>query len=105
MDLVPSQELTALRDTVHRYLTENYGFPQRCKLLEQHDQSRARWRTLAQLGWLGTEVPENCGGSGSAPQMTAVLLDEFGRFLVPEPLLACGVLPSRLIDAAPDEDA
>lgn len=104
MDLAPSQEQAALRDAVHRYLTEHYSFPQRCALLEQHAGSRTRWRTLGDLGWLGIEAPEDCGGSGGTAQLTAVLLDEFGRFLAPEPLLACAVLPTQLIVESADAD-
>ncbi len=104
MDFKPSQEQEALREVVHRYLTDNYSFPQRRTLLEQHERLRSRWRALAELGWLGIEVPEDCGGSGGTPHLTATLLDEFGRFLVPEPLLACAVLPARLIGEAADVD-
>jgi len=105
MQLVASPEQTVLRDNVHRYLTEHYSFPQRCAMLsDAHGCCRGRWKALAQLGWLGIEVPEAFGGSDDTPVETAVVLDEFGRFLVPEPLLACAVLPARLLTEGADAE-
>ena len=98
MQLLPSPEQTLLRQNVHGYLSENYSFPQRCTMLrDAHGLCRERWKALAQLGWLGIEVPESFGGSDNKPEDTAIILDEFGRFLVPEPLLACALLPARLL--------
>jgi alkylation response protein AidB-like acyl-CoA dehydrogenase len=105
MQLVPSPEQTVLRDNVHRYLTEHYSFPQRCAMLsEARGFCRGRWKALAQLGWLGIEAPEAFGGSDDTPAETAVVLDEFGRFLVPEPLLACATLPARLLIECADAE-
>jgi alkylation response protein AidB-like acyl-CoA dehydrogenase len=98
MQLLPSPEQTLLRQNVHGYLTEHYSFPQRCNMLhDAHGLRQERWKALAQLGWLGIEVPEAFGGSDDTPAETAIVLDEFGRFLVPEPLLACALLPARLL--------
>jgi alkylation response protein AidB-like acyl-CoA dehydrogenase len=105
MQLVPSSEQTILRQNVHRYLSEHYSFPQRCAIVrDEHGICRERWKTLAQLGWLGIEVPERFGGSDTTPAETAIVLDEFGRFLVPEPLLACAVLPARLLIEAAEAE-
>jgi alkylation response protein AidB-like acyl-CoA dehydrogenase len=98
MRLAPSPEQTVLRQNVHSYLTEHYSFPQRCTMLrDEHGLSRDRWKAFAQLGWLGIEIPEAFSGSENTPEETAIVLDEFGRFLVPEPLLSCAVLPARLL--------
>jgi alkylation response protein AidB-like acyl-CoA dehydrogenase len=98
MQLAPSPEQIVLRHDVHSYLAEHYSFPQRCAMLrDSHGVCRNRWKALAQLGWLGIEVPERFGGSDSTLEETAIILDEFGRFLVPEPLLACAMLPARLL--------
>ncbi len=103
MQLVPSPEQTLLRNNAHSYLTEHYSFPQRCAILQEgYGISRERWKAIAQLGWLGIEVPEIFGGSNSTPEETAIILDEFGRFLAPEPLLACAVAPARLLLEAAD---
>lgn len=105
MQLAPSPEQTVLRHDVHSYLTDHYSFPQRCAMLrDAHSFCRERWKAVAQLGWLGIEVPEALGGSDGTPADTAVVLDEFGRFLVPEPLLACAMLPARLLIEAADAE-
>jgi len=94
MELVQSAERAALRDVVHRYLSEHYDFQQRRRTLQSEPGfTRARWCEFAQLGWLGAAVPEALGGSGGTAGDVAVILDEFGRFLVLEPLLSCAVLP------------
>lgn len=105
MQLMPSPEQTLLRQNVHGYLTEHYSFPQRCAILQNaHGFCRERWKAFAQLGWLGIEVPEEFGGSDDTAEETAIVLDEFGRFLVVEPLLACAVLPARLLTETADAE-
>lgn len=105
MQFTPSTEQAVLRDTVHRYLRENYSFPQRRVMLQHaNGLSRERWQALADLGWLGTDVSESFGGSGGSLQDTAVIASEFGRFLVLEPLLTCAVLPACLLRLAATAD-
>ena len=58
---------------------------------------RARWREMAELGWLGIRVPEQFGGSGLALADAAALLTETGRGLGPEPLSAVSILAARAI--------
>ena len=55
---------------------------------------RARWQAIAGLGWTGLCVPEAYGGSGCGVAEAAVLLEQFGRALAPEPLLASALLPA-----------
>ena len=58
---------------------------------------RARWREMAELGWLGIRVPEQFGGSGLTLADAAALLTETGRGLGPEPLSAVAILAARAI--------
>ncbi|HET9820553.1 MAG TPA: acyl-CoA dehydrogenase family protein [Burkholderiaceae bacterium] len=57
-----------------------------------HD--RARWQRMAGLGWLGLCLPESLGGSGLGVAEAAVLLEQCGRALAPEPLVAGALLPA-----------
>ena len=59
------------------------------------------------MGWLAAAVPEEHGGLGFGPIELALLGEEFGRHLVPEPFNACGVLPAVLIRrvVTPDQQA
>jgi alkylation response protein AidB-like acyl-CoA dehydrogenase len=59
------------------------------ELIELHDELRsvarellgkgADWSRLAEVGWLGLEVPEALDGSGATFAETAVVLEELGR--------------------------
>ena len=53
---------------------------------------RTLWQRLADLGWLGTAVPEAHGGSGLDAVTLCVLAEEAGRALaaVPFTASACG---------------
>jgi len=50
------------------------------------------WRQMAELGWLGLVLPEPYEGSGGSMMDLAVLLEEFGRALVPGPFVPTAVL-------------
>jgi alkylation response protein AidB-like acyl-CoA dehydrogenase len=45
------------------------------------------WRQMGDLGWLGLVLPEEYGGSGGTMVDLVVLLEEFGRALVPGPFV------------------
>jgi alkylation response protein AidB-like acyl-CoA dehydrogenase len=52
----------------------------------------AVWRQMADLGWLGLFYPESVGGLGLSFFDLSLVLEELGKTLVPEPLLASVVL-------------
>jgi len=54
---------------------------------------RARWREMAALGWLGLCLPEAYGGSGCSLAQASLLLEQCGRALAPEPLIAGALTP------------
>lgn len=54
-------------------------------LLAEHEPS---WQELAELGWLGVSVPEELGGAGLGFVEEAVVIEELGRVLSPQPYLA-----------------
>lgn len=68
--------------------------------------SREVWKALAEAGWLGLRVPEAHGGAGLGMPEVAALCDVFGEALLPEPYVACGLIPSLLLagGAAPLRD-
>ena len=59
--------------------------------------SREVWKALAEAGWLGLRVPEAHGGAGLGMTEVAALCDVFGEALLPEPYVACGLIPAALI--------
>jgi len=50
------------------------------------------WKQMAELGWLGLCVPEADGGFGARFIDLALVLEQLGTTLVPEPILATCVL-------------
>ena len=50
------------------------------------------WAQLAEMGWLGLEVPEALGGSGATFAEVAVVLQEMGRAAAVGPYLGTAVL-------------
>ncbi|SAI65420.1 acyl-CoA dehydrogenase [Bordetella ansorpii] len=58
---------------------------------------RAVWREIAEMGWLGMNVPEALGGLGLGAAALAAVLEEAGRAQLPEPLLAAAVLPTGVL--------
>lgn len=62
------------------------------------------WERMAAMGWMGLAFPERCGGSGGSLTDLAVLLEEFGRALVPGPFFETTAMVGLTILDAADED-
>jgi alkylation response protein AidB-like acyl-CoA dehydrogenase len=50
------------------------------------------WKKMAEQGWMGLIIPEEYGGAGMTLCELTVLLEEFGRALVPGPFISTVVL-------------
>jgi alkylation response protein AidB-like acyl-CoA dehydrogenase len=50
------------------------------------------WKEMGELGWLSVPFPESVGGFGGSFADVALVLEQLGRTLVPEPYLASVVL-------------
>ena len=59
---------------------------------DERGYSEALWQGMAQQGWQGLPVPEADGGSGLSFLDLCILLEEFGRALVPGPFISTVVL-------------
>ena len=81
-----SDEQEMLRDQARRFLAENSSPQHVRKILEGADTYDADlWKGMAELGWLGTAVPEEYGGIGLSHVDLCVLAEEIGRALAPVP--------------------
>lgn len=58
------------------------------------------WKEMAQLGWVGVNLPENYGGSAMGFADLCLLLEETGRNLMPEPFVETIVVGAGLIAEA-----
>ena len=93
MDFSFSPEQTLLRDSIERFVQQDYTFDMRQKLVRTElGYSTGNWRQFAELGWLGVSFAEADGGFGGGPIETMLMMEQIGRGLVAEPYLPTVVL-------------
>ena len=61
------------------------------------------WRKMAEQGWMGLIVPEQYGGVGMGFLDLMVLIEEFGRSLVPGPFITSCVATLGILEAASEQ--
>jgi alkylation response protein AidB-like acyl-CoA dehydrogenase len=71
--------------------------------LRAEDATTPPWAEIAELGWLGIEVPEEYGGLGAGLPELCVLLEEMGRVAFGGPFFASTVLGVGALLGAGDE--
>ena len=104
MDLGLSEEQELLknsaRDFLEKEVPEDY-----VRRMEEDEQgySPEVWRKMAELGWQGLIVPENYGGAGFGFLDLIVLLEEFGRALVPGPFVPTMVAATAIMEGGSEE--
>lgn len=90
MDLLPDDSQEELITAFNRTIADTFPADQTLLRCNQQD-----WNTFAQLGWFGISIPEKAGGVGMTIAEECLLFREYGRFLVPGPVLATS-LAARL---------
>lgn len=61
------------------------------------------WAKMAEQGWLAITIPEEQGGFGGTFLDMALILEQLGRGLVPEPIIASAVLGGGLLSSLGSE--
>ncbi|WP_428481644.1 acyl-CoA dehydrogenase family protein [Pyruvatibacter mobilis] len=88
MDFSFSEEQNLLRNTVERFVQENYEFEKRRKIVAaDNGWNRDTWTQIAELGLLAAPFSEEQGGLGGGPIDTMLVMEEFGKGLVVDPYL------------------
>ena len=101
MDFELSDEQNLLKDSVERFVKDNYSPEARAKLVETDiGFSRDHWKKMAELGWLGLPFSESVGGFGGTAIETMIMMESMGRGLVLEPFLTTVVMGGGLIAEA-----
>ena len=104
MNFSLNEEQRLLKDSAERFVRESCSLDQRRALVSSEiGYSERSWRQMADLGWLGVNVPEAYGGIGGGPVETMVLMEAFGAGLVPEPFFPSVVLGGNLVAMAGSE--
>jgi alkylation response protein AidB-like acyl-CoA dehydrogenase len=88
MDISLSEEQELLQQSARDFLQQECPI-QLVRAMEEDERGYDPhlWKQMADLGWLGLVLPEEYGGSGFTIMDMAVLLEEFGRALVPGPFV------------------
>jgi pimeloyl-CoA dehydrogenase small subunit len=88
MDFSFSEEQTLLRNSVSKFLADNYDF-ETFKKISRSDAGwkPENWKQFAELGLLAAPLPEAYGGFGGGPVDTMIIMEEFGKALVVEPFV------------------
>ncbi|MGQ4810511.1 Acyl-CoA dehydrogenase [Candidatus Entotheonellaceae bacterium PAL068K] len=86
MDLSLTEEQELLQSSARDFLRQECPTTHvRAMEEDETGYSPALWKNLAALGWAGIMFPEQYGGSGSGFVELCVLMEEFGRALLPSP--------------------
>ena len=108
MDIQYSEEQAMLRDSVRKFVEQDYDFDSRRKIVAgDQAASDANWRLFAELGWLTIPFTEEDGGFGGNAVDIAIMMEEFGKGLVVEPFMTSLILAGGLFSrvASPQQKA
>jgi alkylation response protein AidB-like acyl-CoA dehydrogenase len=98
MDFAFSEEQNLLRNSLSRYLADNYAYESWRKFTRTPEgRDPAHWRQFAELGLFAAPLPEDYGGLGGGPIDSMVVMEEFGRALVVEPFVPTVVIGGGLL--------
>ena len=105
MDFELSSEQTLLKDSVDRFVKDNYELAARRALVASDlGFSKDNWDLFAEMGWLGLPFSEESGGYGGSNVDVSILMESFGEGLVVEPYMATVLLGGRLVEMAGTAD-
>jgi 3-oxocholest-4-en-26-oyl-CoA dehydrogenase beta subunit len=71
---------------------------------DEKGYSETLWHKIAEMGWLGVEIPEAYGGTGGDFLDLCLLLEAMGEACLPGPFLAAAVLGAGALLEAGTED-
>ena len=96
-----TEEQLMLRDSVARFVQDQYGFDTRCSVVAgEQGYAKENWQTFADLGWLSIPFAGEHGGFDGNAVDIMVVMEELGRGLVAEPYLATVLLFGGLLQQA-----
>ena len=95
-DLTEEQQM--IQDQAAKFVAAESPVSRFRKLREDEiGWDKAMWAKMAEQGWLSIAVPEEQGGFGGSFLDMAVILEQLGRGLVPEPMIASAVLAGGIL--------
>ena len=99
-----SEEQTMIKDSVSRFVREEYDFDTRRKIINSDEgMSREFWSMFAELGWLSVPFAEEYGGFAGAVEDIAAVMEEMGKGIVVEPYASTVVVFGGLLSASTND--
>ena len=96
-----SEEQTMIKDSVARFVRDEYDIDTRRKIINSEEGiSRDFWNTFAELGWLSVPFAEEYGGFGGSVEDIAAVMEELGKGIVVEPYASTVVVFGGLLSAS-----
>jgi len=98
--LLLNDEQKMLSKTAHTFIRERAPAARIRTFRDSRDQtgfSREIWSEMAELGWLGLQIPEEYDGLGLGFFDLCVVLEESGRELMPEPFVSTLLLGAQTL--------
>jgi alkylation response protein AidB-like acyl-CoA dehydrogenase len=93
-----TEEQELLRAELRKFLDQNASLERVREIVEtESGLDPALWNRMAELGWVGLNMPEEHGGVGLDLETLIVILEETGRSLFPSPLIST-VLAAKAIE-------
>jgi alkylation response protein AidB-like acyl-CoA dehydrogenase len=105
MDLVRTEDQELIAKTAGDFVKQRSPIARVRELRDTNDPvgfSRALWKEMAELGWVGIAFPEPVGGAGLGFAELAVVMEELGRTLAPEPFLSTVLLAGQTLRLSGD---
>jgi len=106
MDFTYDDEQQALREAVRGLVGKSYAdFENRRRTVaDEPGFDEKLWTRLAEMGVLGLPFEERYGGMGAGPVEVAIVAQELGRVVAPEPFLTSVVLAGGVVALAGTEE-
>ena len=99
-----SEEQVMIKDSVARFVRDEYDFDTRRKIIQSEEGiSRDFWAMFAELGWLSIPFAEEYGGFGGSVEDTVAMMEELGKGIVVEPYVSTVVIFGGLLAASTNE--
>jgi alkylation response protein AidB-like acyl-CoA dehydrogenase len=104
MDLGLSEEQEMLRNVARDFLEKECP-EQHVRDMEEDEKgySPELWKKMAEQGWQGLMIPEQYGGAGFNFMDLIILVEEFGRALVPGPFIPTTVATIAILEAGSED--
>ena len=98
--LLLNEEQQMLSKTARQFVRDNAPASRLRNFRDSKDAvgfSKELWREMAELGWLGLQIPEEYDGLGLGFFDLCVILEETGRELMPEPFVSTLLLGTQAL--------